>query len=128
MTEETETRITDRYLVDETPDFRPSRAQERDHTPDDYTTGYDPYGDTRVGIGSAGGDATKLIRHNEGRHRSDGNHSAREATRDKKRITEAFCSRLGVTSYQQRRAVNAMISLNLDLNFLGNSVESIAIL
>lgn len=105
---------TDHYIVDETPDLRRSRQQERDHKPDGYTTGYDPSGDTRVGIGSAGGDATKLIRHNEGRHRSDGNHSAREAARDKKRITQSFCSTLDVTTYQQRETVTAMGRLNLD--------------
>lgn len=112
--DETELHDTDRYTVDETPDLKPSRQQERDHRPDDYTTGYDPSGDTRVGIGSAGGDVSKLIRHNEGRHRSDGNHSTREAARDKKRITQSFCSALDVTPYQQREAVAAMGRLNLD--------------
>jgi len=111
---ERDTDDTDRYIVDETPDLRQSRQQERDHAPDEYTTGYDPSGDTRVGIGSAGGDATKLIRHNEGRHRSDGNHSVREAARDKKRITQSFCSALDVTPFQQREAVAAMGRLNLD--------------
>lgn len=109
-----ESKETDRYLVDETPEQKPSRQQEFDHSPDEYTTGYDAFGDTRVGIGSAGGDITKLIRHNEGRHPSDGNHSTREATRDKVRVTESFCSTLDLPSHQQRAAVAAMATMNLD--------------
>lgn len=101
-------------VVDDTPDLRPSRQQERDHTPDAYTVGYDATGDTRVGIGTSNGDIDRLIRMNEGRHRSDGNHGAREAARDKKRITQSFCSRLDVTPYQQREAVSIMGQLNLD--------------
>jgi hypothetical protein len=109
-----ESKDTDQYLVEETPEQEPSRQQERDHSPDKYTTGYDAFGDTRVGIGSAGGDVTKLIRHNEGRHRSDGNHSTREAARDKVRITESFCSTLGLPSHQQQTSVAAMATMNLD--------------
>jgi hypothetical protein len=112
--DEDESKETDQYLADETPEQKPSRQQERDHSPDTYTSGYDAFGDTRVGIGSAGGDVTKLIRHNEGRHRSDGNHSAREAARDKVRVTESFCSTLNLPSHQQRRAVAAMATMNLD--------------
>ncbi|SFP81032.1 MULTISPECIES: DNA-directed RNA polymerase subunit epsilon [Halolamina] len=105
---------TDQYLVEETPEQKPSRQQELDHSPVKYTTGYDAFGDTRVGIGSAGGDIDKLIRHNEGRHRSDGNHSTREAARDKKRITESFCSALDLPTHQQRMAVAAITTMNLD--------------
>jgi len=112
--DEDESTETDQYLADETPEQKPSRQQELDHSPDKYTTGYDAFGDTRVGIGSAGGDVTKLIRHNEGRHRSDGNHSAREAARDKVRVTESFCSTLDLPSHQQRLAVAAMATMNLD--------------
>lgn len=118
---------TDRYLVDETPDLRPSWHRKRDHAPDDYTVGYDPAGETRVGIGSAGGDVTRLVRHNEGRHRSDGNHSTREAVRDKKRITQSFCSELDVTPYQQREAVAAMVSLNLDRFGRQKRLEKVAL-
>lgn len=105
---------TDEYIDDENPELRESRQQERDHTPNEFTTGYDATGDTRVGIGNAGGDISDLVRHNEGRHRSDGDHSAREAARDKKRITEAFCSRLDLPPHQQREAIAAMSMLNLD--------------
>jgi transcription initiation factor TFIIIB Brf1 subunit/transcription initiation factor TFIIB len=125
--ETTESKATDRYLVDETPEHRPSRQQERNHSPDDYRTGYDAFGDTRVGIGSAGGDATKLIRHNEGRHRSDGDHSTREAARDKVRITESFCSHLDLPPHQQREAVRAMANLNLDRFGRQKRLEKVAL-
>lgn len=118
---------TDQYLVEESPELESSIQQEREHAPDNYTTGYDPTGSTRVGIGSTGGDATKLIRHNEGRHRSDGNHSTREAARDKKRLTEAFCSFLGVTPYQQREAIAAMGTLNLDRFGRQKRLEKVAL-
>lgn len=113
-TEGTDTDTDEDQSTDDTPELQPSVQQERDHAPDSYTSGYDPHGDTRVGIGSAGSDASKLVRHNEGRHRSDGNHSKREAERDKKRVTEAFCSALGVTPYQQRETITAMVNMNLD--------------
>ncbi len=111
-TETTETE-TDQE-VSETPELVPSNQQLRDHQPDAYTSGYDPFGETRVGIGTARGKLKRLIRLNEGRHQSDGSHSAREAARDKKRITESLCSALGVTTYQQRRAISAMSQMNLD--------------
>lgn len=123
---ESEISETDQYLVDDIPEFKPSRQQIIDHLPDAYTTGYDPFGDTRVGIGS-GGDVNRLIRHNEGRHRSDGNHSTREAFRDKKRITQAFCSALDVTPYQQREAVAAMAKLNLDRMGRQKRLEKVAL-
>lgn len=110
--ETTETEIDQE--VSETPDLVPSRQQLRDHQPDAYTSGYDSFGETRVGIGTAQGKLKRLIRLNEGRHQSDGSHSAREAARDKKRITESLCSALGVTTYQQRRAISAMSQMNLD--------------
>ena len=100
--------------VDETPETQPSRQQERDHSLDTYSSGYDAYGETRVGVGSAGGEVEKLIRHNEGRHRSDGNHSTREAVRDKVRVTEAFCSALDLPTHQQEAAVTAMTTMNID--------------
>jgi len=112
--DQTESEEADSSQVDETPELRPSRQQERDHSPDAYSSGYDPFGETRVGIGSAGGKVEKLIRHNEGRHRSDGNHSTREAVRDKVRVTEAFCSALDLPAHQQQTAVTAMTTMNLD--------------
>jgi hypothetical protein len=123
--EQTESVVEDE--VDERPELRPSLQQERDHSPDAYTTGYDPFGETRIGIGTANGDIERLIRLNEGRHHSDGNHSAREAARDKKRITQSLCSALDVTPYQQRRAVSAMGQLNLDRFGQQKRIEKVAL-
>lgn len=124
---QTDFTTTDRYLVDETPEMETSRQREWDHRPDAYTTGYDPYGFTRVGIGSTGGDIERLVRHNEGRHRSDGSHSAREAARDKKRITQSFCSNLEVTPFQQREALSVIGKLNLDRFGQQKRLEKVAL-
>lgn len=124
---EDEPESTVQYLAEEPPEQKPSRQQERDHSPDTYKTGYDAFGATRVGIGSAGGDVTKLIRHNEGRHRSDGNHSTREAARDKVRITESFCSALDIPAHQQRAAVAAMATMNLDRFGQQKRLEKVAL-
>ncbi|WP_193365867.1 DNA-directed RNA polymerase subunit epsilon [Halorubrum californiense] len=122
-----ESEETDQYLAEETPEQQSSRQQELDHSSEKYTTGYDAFGETRVGIGSAGGDVTKLIRHNEGRHRSDGNHSVREAARDKGRVTESFCSTLDLPSHQQRTAVAAMATMNLDRFGRQKRLEKVAL-
>jgi|AntRauMinimDraft_4_1070384.scaffolds.fasta_scaffold06511_1 hypothetical protein len=109
------------------PELVPSYQQLRDHQPDAYPTGYDPLGETRVGIGTATGKFTRQIRLNEGRHQSEGGHSAREAARDKKRITESFCSALDVTAYQQGRAISAMSQLNLDRFGQQKQIEKVAL-
>ncbi|NHN41831.1 DNA-directed RNA polymerase subunit epsilon [Halorubellus sp. JP-L1] len=101
-------------VVDEESEQRASRSRERAAKMEEYRTGYDATGETRVGIGTAKGDIERLVRQNEGRHRSDGEHSVREAARDKTRLTEAFCSAMGVTSFQQRRAMAAIATMNLD--------------
>jgi len=123
QTSETETD----EAVDEDPKLVPSIQQLRDHNPDAEITGYDATGETRVGIGTANGDIERLVRLNEGRHHSDGNHSAREAARDKKRITESLCSALDVTTYQQRRAVSAMNQMNLDRLGQQKQIEKVAL-
>lgn len=127
LTEDIESDERNRNVVNEEPDRQVSRDRERDHLPDAYTTGYDSFGNTRVGTGSAGGDVTKLVRHNEGRHWSGGKHSAREAVRDKKRITQAFCSVLDVTPHQQREAVVAMGKMNLDRFGRQKRLEKVAL-
>lgn len=109
-----ETSGTDRYIVDEDPEFRSPNRGGRESNPNPSYSGYDGVGDTRVGIGELDGDVDEFVRQNEGRHRSDGDHSLREAIRDKKRLTESFCSILGVTPYQQQRAIAAMLEMNLD--------------
>lgn len=122
---ETETGQTD----DDAPELRPSRQRERQHTPDAYTVGYDATGETRVGVGTSSRWSAfyRMIRLNEGRHRSDGDHSTREAARDKKRITQSFCSTLGVTSHQQRKAVATMGRLNLDRFGRQKRIEKVAL-
>jgi hypothetical protein len=115
------------HEVDEDPELVPSAQQLRDHQPDAYTTGYDPFGETRIGIGTANGNIERLIRLNEGRHHSDGNHSTREAARDKKRITGSLCSTLGIPTYQQRRAVAAMSQMNLDRFGQQKRIEKVAL-
>lgn len=121
-----QTSETDRE-VDEKSEMVPSAQQLRDHQPDAYTTGYDPFGETRVGIGTANGNIERLVRLNEGRHHSDGDHSAREAARDKKRITESLCSTLDVPSYQKRRTVSAMSQMNLDRFGQQKQIEKVAL-
>ncbi|WP_436903541.1 DNA-directed RNA polymerase subunit epsilon [Halovenus halobia] len=113
--------------IEETPKQVPSAQQLRDHQPDAYTTGYDSAGETRVGVGTADGKVERLVRLNEGRHHSDGDHSAREAARDKKRITESFCSSLDVTAYKQHRAVSAMSQMNLDRFGQQKRIEKVAL-
>jgi len=83
--DQTESEEADGSPVDETPELRPSRQQERDRSPDVYSSGYDPFGETRVGIGSAGGE-----------------------------VTEAFCSALDLPVHQQQAAVTAMTTMDLD--------------
>lgn len=117
----------DQDIADEQPEMVPSRQQKADAEPDAYTVGYDEFGKTRVGIGTAGGNIARLVRHNEGRHQSDGNLSIREAARDKKRITQAFCSSLDLTPYQQQEAVSIMGRLNLDRFGRQKRIEKVAL-
>lgn len=127
---QTEERTTDQeqeQAVDEQPEMQASRQRERDHKPNAYTVGYDSFGETRVGIGSGNGDINRLIRHNEGRHQSDGDHSSREAARDKKRLTQSMCSSLDMTQYQQQRAVSAMSEMNLDRFGQQKRIEKVAL-
>ena len=126
-TDESTEQQNNEQKVDDQPDRKPSVQRQRDHQPDAYPTGYEPFGETRVGIGTATGNIKRLIRHNEGRHHSDGNHSAREAARDKKRITQSLCSSLEVTSYQQQQAISAMGSMNLDRFGQQKRIEKVAL-
>lgn len=113
--------------TDSAPELVSSEQRKHDHQPDAYPTGYDPFGETRVGVGAGQGKTDRLIRLNEGRHHSDGDHSTREAARDKKRITESFCSALDVTTYQQHRAVTAMTQMNLDRFGQQKQIEKVAL-
>lgn len=111
------------------PELRHSDRRKHRHRPDAYTVGYDPTGGTRVGIGTGSQQSRleRLIRHNEGRHQSDGKHSSREAARDKKRITQSFCSFLRTTPHQQREAVSVISQLNLDRFGRQKRLEKVAL-
>ena len=73
-------------------------------------TGFELDSATSVGDDFQG----KLQRVNDGRHPSDGEHSHREAQRDKTRIAGALCSQLELTSFQQSEVLRMMDELNLD--------------
>ena len=102
-----------------------------------YAVGYEPVGETSIGDASERyrhskfsrfrTPADRLAKHNEGRHPSDGTLSARLARLDKKRITQAYCSRLDVTQFQRDEAVRAMLLLNLDDFGQNKRIEKVAL-
>ncbi|WP_256288286.1 hypothetical protein [Halobellus inordinatus] len=102
-----------------------------------YAVGYEPVGETSIGNASERYShskfsrfrtpADRLAEHNEGRHPSDGTLSARLARLDKKRITQAYCSRLDVTQFQRDEAVRAMLLLNLDDFGQNKRIEKVAL-
>jgi hypothetical protein len=125
--EDTEQQDEEEETADEQPEREPSVQRQKDHQPDAYPTGYDPSAETRVGSGTESGKIKRLLRHNEGRHHSDGDHSKREAARDKKRVTQSLCSALGVTPYQQQQATSAMGQMNLDRFGQQKRIEKVAL-
>jgi len=102
-----------------------------------YAVGYEPVGETSIGNASERYShskfsrfrtpADRLAEHNEGRHPSDGTLSARLARLDKKRITQAYCSRFDVTQFQRDEAVRAMLLLNLDGFGQNKRIEKVAL-
>ncbi|MGB9966320.1 DNA-directed RNA polymerase subunit epsilon [Halobacterium hubeiense] len=114
---------------DEDTELRSSERRKSLHQPDAFTVGYDETGETRVGGAEVveGSRRERLIRHHEGRHQSDGGHSTREAVRDKKRVTQSFCSVLDLPRYQQERAVAVMLQLNLDRFGRQKQLENVAL-
>lgn len=91
-----------------------SEDRDRDDDGHMYTAGYDSEAATRIGDETDGnGDVEDLRRHHEGRHRSDGEHSAREAQRDKKRIAQALCSNLPITDHERELVAEVMEQLDL---------------
>jgi hypothetical protein len=102
-----------------------------------YAVGYEPVGETSIGDASerhrhskfsrSRTPADRLAEHNEGRHPSDGTLSARLARLDKKRITQAYCSRLKVTQFQRDEAVRAMLLLDLDDFGQNKRIEKVAL-
>ncbi|WP_226013590.1 hypothetical protein [Halomicrobium salinisoli] len=84
-----------------------------------FSAGYESQAATRIGDEETRDDkAEKLRKYHEGRHQSDGEHSAREAERDKKRVSQAICSTLPLAKHEREAVVNAVS--NLDLDRFGN--------
>lgn len=77
-------------------------------------TGYDSQMATRIGTEGSDDGGERLRQLHEGRHQSDGGHSAREAKRDKERVAQAICSGLPLASHEREHVVNAVKALNLD--------------
>lgn len=91
-----------------------SEDRDRDDDGHLYTAGYDSEAATRIGDETDGNeDVEKLRRYHEGRHRSDGEHSAREAQRDKKRIAQAICASLPITDREGELVTEVMEQLDL---------------
>ena len=105
--------------------------------PSSWTAGYEPVGATSIGVEQERRThsrrrglrvkSTKLSDHNEGRHPSDGTQSERLARIDKKRITQAFCTRLNVDGLLQQEAVRAMLSLDLQKFGDHKQIERVAL-
>ena len=89
--------------------------------------GYEMDSATGVGIPKDDNYDADLQALNEGRHGSDGGHSARETERDKLRVTEALCSRLDLNPVEQEEALGVMECL--DLNEFGavGAIETVAL-
>lgn len=90
----------------------------RDDDGYDYT-GFETPAATQIGDGSDDDPKMERLRkHHEGRHQSDGEHSARETERDKERIAQAVCSALPLNQREKEHVVAAV--KNLDLDRFGN--------
>jgi hypothetical protein len=80
----------------------------------DYT-GFETPAATRIGDETEDDpDMERLREHHDGRHQSDGEHSARETERDKERFAQAICSTLPLTQQEKEHVVSAVQSFNLD--------------
>jgi len=80
----------------------------------EYSAGYDSQMATRIGDEESSNEGDRLRTLHEGRHRSDGRHSLRESQRDKRRIAQATCSDLPLTTREQEEVVHIVEQLNLD--------------
>jgi len=81
-----------------------------------YSASYESKMATRIGDEEKGYDEkTKRLREmHEGRHQHDGEHALRESQRDKKRIPQALCSSLPLSSHEAQCVVNVVSNMNLD--------------
>lgn len=78
-------------------------------------TGYDSQMATRIGDENDDDPRVERLRElHEGRHQSDGEHSARETERDKERIAQAICSGLPLALREREHVVSAVKTLDLD--------------
>jgi len=90
----------------------------RDDDGYDYT-GFKTPAATQIGDGDDDDPKMERLReHHEGRHRSDGEHSARETERDKERVAQSICSSLPLNPREKKHVVAAV--KNLDLDQFGN--------
>jgi len=80
----------------------------------DYT-GFETPAATRIGDETDDDpEIERLRKHHDGRHQSDGEHSARETERDKERFSQAICSSLPLTEQERQHVVTAVKTFNLD--------------
>jgi hypothetical protein len=81
---------------------------------DAYSREYDSPMATRIGDEGDGNDddAERLRELHNGRHRSDGNLSARQSQWDKKRTAEAICSGLPLAQHERKKVLNVVESLD----------------
>lgn len=79
-------------------------------------TGYDSEAATRIGNENAeNSDQVERLRQlNEGRHRTDGNHSIREHRRDVNRLLETICSSLPLSSPEREKVDSVVHGLNFE--------------
>lgn len=86
----------------------------RDDDGYDYT-GFETPAATRIGDETDDDpEIERLRKHHDGRHQSDGEHSARETERDKERVAQAICSALPLNRQEGEHVVAVIKSFNLD--------------
>lgn len=92
-----------------------SEETDRDDEGYSFKSGYESQMATRIGDEESGDPEVENLRKtHEGRKRSDGEHAAREAERDKKRVSQAVCSSLPLATHETESVVNAVSNLDLD--------------
>ena len=94
-------------------------SEDPDRTQDGYSfsAGYESSAATRIGEDEES-DHDRLRELNEGRHRSDGEHSVRESRRDKGRIAQAICSSLPLANREKQKVTGVV--KQIDYSCFGN--------
>jgi len=99
----------------------------RDDDGYDYT-GFETPAATRIGDETDDApEIERLRKYHEGRHQSDGEHSARETERDKERVAQAICSALPLTRQEREHVVAAIKNINLDRFGNQKSITKVAL-